>query len=131
MVLRIVDFYHTLIWSPLPIFSIWSFLAETVALLLPCVLFCWIIAVVISRAFLDRKEELTTYVRARMAWSWAAAVGLLLLLIYVGTLGYFERVVTISAVLPYYAAAFSLALIAAIRLLSLKRELKHWQQIVS
>jgi hypothetical protein len=131
MVLSVIEFYRTLLWSPAPVFGIWTFLREALALLIPSVLICWLAAIVSSRAFIDRKEELTTFVRARMGWAWASLLGMLVLLIHVVLLSYYERVVAISAALPYYAVACCLALIAATRVIGLRRELKQWQNIVS
>src|SRR5256885_12207029 len=86
MVVDLAEFYRTLLWSPQPLFGVWGIARAALALFVPAMLVCWIAAIIISRAFLDRKGELTTFVRARLGWAWASVVGMLLLFIHISLL---------------------------------------------
>ncbi|MCU1285317.1 MAG: hypothetical protein JWO13_1667 [Acidobacteriales bacterium] len=131
MVLDILDYYRGLLWSPQPLYATGAVIQAALALLIPALITCWIAAILITRAFLDRRAELTTFVRARLGWTWAGVMGILLILSHITVLAYLQRVLAVSAVLPYYSAASVLALLTAVQFFSLRRELKTWQRRVS
>jgi len=99
-----IDFLRTLLTAPVSLS--WLLVCGAVAFLL---LIAWVIAyfvaIIHAHAGASWRELLVTTTRVKISWIWGWSVACFVLLVYVASLGYFERIESWFAALPYLIAA--------------------------
>lgn len=124
-----LDFVKVLLTAPVTLPWEWICAACGILLVL-CFLIAWPVAFIHAHAGNSWRELLVTTTRIRVSWIWGWAMACFVLLAYVSTLAYLERMASWIAALPYLITAVLVLAIAAGMRRSLRRKVVDMQKLV-
>ena len=110
-----MDFLKTLLTSPVPLPWLWACVAVAVLWFMSW-LIAYFVAIIHAHAGASWRELLVTTTRVKISWTWGWEVACFILLVYLTTLLFLDRVDSWMAALPYLITAIiTLAIAASLR----------------